>query len=39
MIGESAVLMSGITIGSGSIIGARSVVTKNVKPYTVVAGN
>ena len=36
-IGESAVLMSGITIGSGSIIGARSVVTKNVKPYTVVA--
>ena len=38
-IGESAVLMSGITIGSGSIIGARSVVTKNVKPYTVIAGN
>ncbi len=38
-IGESAVLMSGITIGSGAIIGARSVVTKSVKPYTIVAGN
>jgi serine acetyltransferase len=31
--------MSGVTIGDGVVIGARAVVTKNVIPYTVVAGN
>lgn len=31
--------MPEITIGDGAIIGARSIVTKNVEPYTVVAGN
>jgi len=29
----------GVTIGDGAIIGARSVVTKDVLPWTVVAGN
>lgn len=29
----------GVTLGQGSIIGARSNVVKNVKPWTVVAGN
>jgi serine acetyltransferase len=31
--------MSGITVGKGSIVGAGSVVTKNVEPYSIVAGN
>lgn len=38
-IGEGAVIFSGVQIGDGSVIGGRSVVTKNVKPYTIVAGN
>ena len=38
-IGESAILMSGIRIGNGAIVGAKSVVTKDVDPYSVVAGN
>ena len=31
--------MAGVTIGNGAVIAARSVVTKDVPPYTVVAGN
>jgi chloramphenicol O-acetyltransferase type B len=31
--------MSGITIGSGSIVAAKSVVVKDVEPYTIVGGN
>ena len=31
--------MSGIRIGNGAIVGAKSVVTKDVDPYSVVAGN
>jgi tetrahydrodipicolinate N-succinyltransferase len=31
--------MSGVTIGDGAVIGARAVVTKDVLPYTIVAGN
>lgn len=38
-IGHEAVLMPGITIGDGAIIASRSVVTKEVPPYTIVAGN
>lgn len=38
-IGSSATLLSGITIGEEAIIGAGSVVTKNVPPHTIVAGN
>lgn len=37
-IGYEAVVMSGVTIGDGAIIGARAVVTKDVPPYTIVAG-
>jgi putative colanic acid biosynthesis acetyltransferase WcaF len=29
----------GVTVGEGAVIGARSVVIKNVEPWTVVAGN
>lgn len=38
-IGYGATIMSGVTIGDGAIIGALSVVTKNVEPYTIVGGN
>ncbi len=38
-IGSSATLLAGITVGEGALIGAGSVVTKDVPPYTVVAGN
>jgi acetyltransferase-like isoleucine patch superfamily enzyme len=38
-IGTSAVIMSGVTIGDGAVIGAHSVVTKDVPPYTIFAGN
>ena len=31
--------MPGVKIGDGAIVGANSVVTKDVKPYTIVAGN
>jgi lipopolysaccharide transport system ATP-binding protein len=38
-IGQNAIIMSGINIGDGAVIGAGSVVTKNVENYEVVAGN
>jgi hypothetical protein len=38
-IGHGAFIRPGVTIGDGSIIGARAVVVKDVPPYTVVAGN
>lgn len=38
-IGSSATILCGVTIGEGAIIGAGSVVTKDVPPYTIVAGN
>ena len=31
-------ILSGVTIGDGSIVGARAVVTKDVPPYTIVGG-
>lgn len=37
-IGFEAIILAGVTIGNGAIIGARSVVTKDVPPYTIVAG-
>lgn len=37
-IGYEAVILSGVTIGDGAVIGARAVVTKDVPPYTIVAG-
>lgn len=38
-VGTHAVICPGITIGKGSIIGANSVVTKDVQPYSVYAGS
>ena len=36
--GYKSVIMPGVHIGNGAVIGSRSVVTKDVEPYTVVAG-
>lgn len=38
-IGEGVLIKQGVTIGNGSVIGMGSVVTKNVEPYSIVAGN
>ncbi|MBX2976370.1 MAG: hypothetical protein KF721_09565 [Ignavibacteriaceae bacterium] len=38
-IGYGSIIMSDITIGKGSIIASGSVVTKDVKPYSIVGGN
>ncbi|MGB5793292.1 CatB-related O-acetyltransferase, partial [Poseidonibacter sp.] len=38
-IGSEAMIMSGVTIGDGAIIAARTVVTKDVEPYAIVGGN
>jgi acetyltransferase-like isoleucine patch superfamily enzyme len=38
-IGFEACILPGVTVGAGSIVGARSVVLEDVEPYTVVAGN
>ncbi len=37
--GASCVVLKGVTIGSGAVIGAGAVVTKDVPPYAIVAGN
>jgi acetyltransferase-like isoleucine patch superfamily enzyme len=37
-IGVNAVLLPGVTVGEGAIVGAGAVVTKDVAPYTIVAG-
>ncbi len=38
-IGSEAMIMAGVTIGSGAVVAARAVVTKDVAPYTVIGGN
>ena len=38
-IGNGAKILSGVTIGDGAVIGANALVTKDVEPYTIVAGN
>ena len=37
-IGQGAFIRSGVTLGTGCIVGARSVVVKDVPPYAIVAG-
>ncbi len=38
-IGHAAILISGVNVGNGAVIGAGAVVTKDVPPYAIVAGN
>lgn len=38
-IGFDCCVLPGVTIGNGSIVGARSVVAADVPPFTIVAGN
>lgn len=38
-IGYRAIVLPGVTIGEGVVVGAGAVVTKNVEPYAIVAGN
>ena len=38
-IGANSVILSGVRIGRDAVIGAGSVVTKDVEPFTIVAGN
>jgi len=38
-IGSSATILAGVTIGENAIIGAGAVVTKDIPPFTIVAGN
>ncbi len=38
-IGAFSIIFSGVKLGNGSVVAAGSVVTKNVKPYTIVGGN
>lgn len=37
-IGHGAIVMPGATVGTGAVVGAGAVVTKDVAPYTIVAG-
>jgi len=38
-LGSSSTILAGVTVGEGAIVGAGSVVTKDVPPRTIVAGN
>lgn len=38
-IGSRVTILPGVKVGDGSIIGASAVVTKDVEPYSIVAGN
>jgi acetyltransferase-like isoleucine patch superfamily enzyme len=38
-IGAGAMVLRGVTVGEGGIVAAGAVVTKNVPPYSIVAGN
>lgn len=38
-IGQNSLIKQGIKIGNGAVIGMGSVVTKDVAPYSIVAGN
>jgi len=37
-IGKNAIILKGVTIGAGAVVAAGAVVTKDVPPYTLVAG-
>jgi acetyltransferase-like isoleucine patch superfamily enzyme len=37
-VGHGAVIMHGVTIDDGAVVGSSAVATKDVAPYTIVAG-
>jgi virginiamycin A acetyltransferase len=39
LIGTEAMIFGGVTVGHGSIVGARAVITKDIPPFAIVAGN
>ncbi len=38
-LGQNVVIVKGVTVGHDSVVGANSVVTHNIPPYSVAAGN
>lgn len=38
-IGVGAIILNGLTVGNGAVIGAGSVVTKDIPPYAIAVGN
>ena len=38
-VGLGVTFLSGVTVGHGAVVAAKAVVTKNVEPYSLVAGN
>ena len=38
-IGAGAIVLRGVTVGQGGVVAAGAVVTKDVLPYSIVAGN
>ena len=38
-LGGGVIVLAGVTIGKGSVIGAGSIVTKDIPPYSVAVGN
>ena len=38
-LASGCTILSGVTIGDGAVVAARSVVSRNVEPYSIVAGN
>lgn len=38
-LGSQAMILSGVSIGHGAVVAARAVVTRDVPPYAIVAGN
>lgn len=38
-IGQNATILPGVHVGDGAIIGLGSIVSRDVEPYTIVAGN
>lgn len=38
-VGRNAIILAGVTIGKGCVIGAGSVVTKDIEDFSIVAGN
>jgi acetyltransferase-like isoleucine patch superfamily enzyme len=38
-IGFNSIILKGSTIGEGAVVGAGSVVTKDIPDYTIAAGN